>query len=234
MHYKLTDEIIKLSVSSYWNDAKLEWNFEYAYQSEEPQTCLCGHYPIRNICVIRNQDNSNETEVGNCCINKFLGIEEGNKIFTSISRLKEDITKSMSAEVLDYLNENGSVVSAAGLFRMSCMKNPTTSVDETWNVSLGAKMQELKPGTYQMNTDNNNADIGGYYNYVVSKTGYTSTSGSIIISKVVAGQTVGNSVGAGNDYYIDGSFEMTLVDTETPPNSVTITGTFSGINIKTN
>ncbi|WP_051931188.1 hypothetical protein [Gillisia sp. Hel_I_29] len=103
MHFKLTDEIIKLSESDLWNSAKMEWNFEYAYQSEDLQTCLCGHYPIKNICVIENTINKNSTEVGNCCVNKFLGIEEGNKIFVSIKRLKIDPEKSMSPEVLDYL-----------------------------------------------------------------------------------------------------------------------------------
>jgi hypothetical protein len=103
MHYKLTSEIIKLSESAYWDSAKNEWNFEYAYYSEELQTCLCGHYPIKNICVLKNIENNSQTEVGNCCVNKFLGIDEGNKIFTSIKRLKEDSTKSMSPEVLEYL-----------------------------------------------------------------------------------------------------------------------------------
>lgn len=103
MHFKLTEEILKLSDSRYWDSAKIEWNFENAYYSEELQTCLCGHFPIRNICVIKNTKNKNIIEVGNCCINKFLGIDDGNKIFISIKRLKEDLTKSMSVEVLDYL-----------------------------------------------------------------------------------------------------------------------------------
>ncbi len=103
MHFKLTEEILKLSNSKFWESAKHEWNFEYAYCSDELQTCLCGHYPIKNICVIKNGNNKNVTEVGNCCINKFLRIEDGNKIFISIKRLKEDLSKSMSAEVLDYL-----------------------------------------------------------------------------------------------------------------------------------
>lgn len=103
MHYKLTQEIIKLSESDYWHSAKNEWNFEYAYYSDELQRCLCGHYPIKNVCVIKNTINNRHTEVGNCCVNKFLGIDEGNKIFTSIKRLKEDPTKSMSPEVLEYL-----------------------------------------------------------------------------------------------------------------------------------
>jgi len=103
MEYKLIEEIIKRSNSKEWVTAKLEWNFEYAYQSEEFQTCLCGHYPISNICIIKNLKNNSETEVGNCCVNKFLGIDDGTKIFNSIARLKEDIEKSMSAEVIEYL-----------------------------------------------------------------------------------------------------------------------------------
>ncbi|WBX72941.1 hypothetical protein PG913_08505 [Tenacibaculum pacificus] len=101
----MTEEIIKLSNSDIWSSAKLEWNFEYAYYSEELQRCLCGHYPIKNVCVIKNSDNKNETEVGNCCVNKFLGIEDGNKIFTSIKKLKIDKSKSMSPEVLEYLRK---------------------------------------------------------------------------------------------------------------------------------
>ncbi|HBL35081.1 MAG TPA: hypothetical protein DDZ96_14915 [Porphyromonadaceae bacterium] len=101
--YQLTQKIIELSESDYWETARREWVFEMIYVSEEPQTCLCGHFPIINICVIRNTKNENNTEVGNCCINKFLGINDGNKILPSINRLKEDLSKSMSLESLDYL-----------------------------------------------------------------------------------------------------------------------------------
>jgi len=103
MHFKLTEGIIKLSESDFWKFAKNEWAFEYAYYSDDLQRCLCGHYPIKNICVIKNNINKIQTEVGNCCVNKFLGIDDGNKIFTSIKRLKEDSTKSMSLKVLEYL-----------------------------------------------------------------------------------------------------------------------------------
>jgi hypothetical protein len=105
MHYKLTSEIINLSTAKNWDSAKQEWTFDFAYYSDSLETCLCGHYPIKNICVIKNGTNDISTEVGNCCINKFLGIDDGNKIFTSIKRLKEDISKSISAEVIDYMKE---------------------------------------------------------------------------------------------------------------------------------
>ncbi|QBO59586.1 hypothetical protein [Chryseobacterium salivictor] len=103
MHFRLAEEIINLSESKEWDFAKLEWSFEFAYYADELQKCLCGHYPIKNICVIKNQKNSFVTEVGNCCINKFLGIEDGNKIFSSIKKLKENIAASMSAEVIEYI-----------------------------------------------------------------------------------------------------------------------------------
>lgn len=38
-----------------WDEAKIEWIFTNAYQSNSPQTCLCGHHPIKNICVITNK-----------------------------------------------------------------------------------------------------------------------------------------------------------------------------------
>ena len=103
MTYQLIDEIIELSESKHWETAKLEWEFEKIYLSDTPQTCLCGHFPIVNICVIRNRKNHYQTEVGNCCINKFLDIDNGNKILISIKRLKTDDSKSMSPEALFYL-----------------------------------------------------------------------------------------------------------------------------------
>lgn len=103
MQARLSQEIIKLSNSDDWNLAKSEWDFEYAYQSEEPEECLCGHYPIKNICVIKNQENGNYTEVGKVCINNFLNIQKGNKIFDSISKLKTNPKSSISKTALEYL-----------------------------------------------------------------------------------------------------------------------------------
>ena len=61
MHYKLTKEIVKLSNSKYWDTAKNEWNFEYAYYSEELQmhipvilTPHSGHIDPLLILVLKN------------------------------------------------------------------------------------------------------------------------------------------------------------------------------------
>lgn len=106
MHYKLSQEIIGMSVAGNWEDAKQEWSYEYIY--EEPgETCLCGHHPIKNVCVISNVKNGNVAEVGNCCVKKFLGIEVGELILANISKLKKDKTKGLSKEIIHYLYDKG-------------------------------------------------------------------------------------------------------------------------------
>ncbi|MBT0813019.1 hypothetical protein KIH41_17155 [Litoribacter ruber] len=103
MHYKLSEEIIKRSISGTWDEAKLEWYFDSAYKSPTPQTCLCGHNPIINICTIINKKNHTQVDVGNCCVTKFMGIKDGKKVFDSITRLNKDIKKSLSPEVIEFL-----------------------------------------------------------------------------------------------------------------------------------
>ena len=68
---KLKEEITDLSNSNNWDDAKTEWKLSTAYYSKEPDRCLCGHYPIKNICIIENCKNGNNATVGNCCVNYF-------------------------------------------------------------------------------------------------------------------------------------------------------------------
>jgi hypothetical protein len=101
--YKLFNEIVSLSNSDTWDIAKNEWAFDSVYESEEPQTCLCGHFPVVNICVIRNTVNNNITEVGNCCVKKFFNISDGDAIIASIKKLKKEISRSISIEALNYI-----------------------------------------------------------------------------------------------------------------------------------
>ena len=59
--YKLTNEIIGLSQSKVWDTAKLEWSLSQIYEADEPERCLCGHFPIIEICILQNKFNSKET-----------------------------------------------------------------------------------------------------------------------------------------------------------------------------
>jgi hypothetical protein len=127
MHLKLLGGVIELSNSKRWVLAKLEWGFDYAYYSLSDQRCLCGHYPIRQIGVIRNLSHYNIAEMGNCCVNKFLGTSEANKIFSSISRLNKNLSRSMSEEALRYLRHKDQVSSYEfGFYRDTLRKRKLT------------------------------------------------------------------------------------------------------------
>ena len=104
--YKLTQEIIALSVSRNWDVAKLEWKLHEIYEANEPKTCLCGHFPIIEICVLSNTKNFNQAVVGNCCVKKFIGLPS-DKIFQAIKRVRKDNEKSLNAEAIDHAYEKG-------------------------------------------------------------------------------------------------------------------------------
>lgn len=158
MHYKLIEEIIDLSAANIWDFAKLEWEFTSAYYSDEEQRCLCGHYPIRNICVIKNKKNSAITEVGNCCINKFLGIDEGNKIFTSIKRIKEKIKGSMSAEVLEYIYSKNAISEYEYKFYKSIFRRTSMSLKQ-WDIKEKINQKFLDFTSYERNSHFNKINL---------------------------------------------------------------------------
>lgn len=109
--FKLIKEIIELSESKIWLMAKEEWSLNYIEKidlsdGEEPETCLCGHFPIIELCHIRNKINNREAVVGNVCVTKFMGINS-DSLFTSIRRISSDNSKSISDELAIYAKDHG-------------------------------------------------------------------------------------------------------------------------------
>lgn len=102
--YRLTAEILARSSASIWDEAKLEWALHEVYEAEEPETCLCGHFPIIELCVIANQKIGGFATVGNCCVKKFIGLPS-DKIFQAVKRIRKDSSKSLNAEALTYAFE---------------------------------------------------------------------------------------------------------------------------------
>lgn len=99
--YKLSREIVVLSVADTWDRAKLEWELEDIYHEDEPDTCLCGHFPINELCYLRNTANGNRALVGNVCVKKFLGLPS-DKIFDAINRITKDSSKALNAEAIEH------------------------------------------------------------------------------------------------------------------------------------
>lgn len=107
MEYKLIQEILAKSVSKNWDMAKTEWNLDgisYIKPPEEPYTCLCGHYPIRELCYIKNSYTGTILTVGNCCIDKFTGLNS-KKYFDSLKRVKKDLSNPFNADFIRLMYE---------------------------------------------------------------------------------------------------------------------------------
>ncbi|MCP4394605.1 MAG: hypothetical protein GY804_10115 [Alphaproteobacteria bacterium] len=104
--FKLAQGIITISEANSWDEAKLEWDLFGIYRTEEPETCLCGHYPIIEVCELINKKNGNRTIVGNVCVNRFLGLPS-NIIFQAIRRVKKDNSKSLNSETIDHAYNKG-------------------------------------------------------------------------------------------------------------------------------
>ncbi len=96
--YLLTTELMKLSSASKWDEAKLEWDVSNIERVEEFETCLCGHFPIIEVCTIYNEKTRKEARVGNCCVKKFN--EKSDKIFKAVGRVKKDPEKAVNSETL--------------------------------------------------------------------------------------------------------------------------------------
>lgn len=102
---------------------------------------------------------------------------------------------------------------------------------EKWSITLGVGANSVTTGTFQMNQTQTSF---GSYNDQNTGEGYLSTDGSVTITKAELFQGVGGSIGAADDYFIDGTFTMNCVDNSNPPKEITVTGSFSGVNIKDN
>jgi hypothetical protein len=137
--YQLTTELLKLSQSQKWDEAKLEWELIDIERMEEPETCLCGHYPILEICLIKNGKTNNESRVGNCCVKKFNN--KSDKIFRSVAKIRKDIEKSVNAETLELAIKNRWISANEYKFYMDILRKRNLSDKQlAWKKSINQKI----------------------------------------------------------------------------------------------
>lgn len=104
--YKLTAEILDRSESIVWDAAKLEWELDHIYEADESERCLCGHFPIIEICILKNKVNRKTAIVGNCCVKKFIGLPS-DKIFQAVKRVRKNEEKALNSEAIQHAYQNG-------------------------------------------------------------------------------------------------------------------------------
>lgn len=137
--FQLTKELILLSQETTWDKAKLEWSLFDIEKVTESETCLCGHYPISEICIIQNSTNGNFARVGNCCVKKF--IEQSDKVFQAVKRIKNDETRSLNAEALNFTYEKGFINTKEKDFYFDIMRKRSLSTkQQSWKVAINQKV----------------------------------------------------------------------------------------------
>jgi len=104
----LRAEILSQSFSPEWDTAVQEWELIEVFINYQTQTCLCTHKPIKEICVLSHRQHRGRVEIGNCCVNRFLGIPSGT-IFDAIKRVMDDNTKPLNEAAVTFFAERGVV-----------------------------------------------------------------------------------------------------------------------------
>jgi len=100
----LSTEILRRSRATDWVTACREWVLIDIYEADQPETCLCQHYPIIEICVIKNIITNAVTEVGNVCVKRFMGIRS-DLIFSALKRIRKDVTKALSEDAIAFFHQ---------------------------------------------------------------------------------------------------------------------------------
>jgi hypothetical protein len=106
--YQLVEEIIARSVADTWHEAKREWELVHIFFADpkEPGTCLCGHNPIVEHCILLNRENGNKAIVGNVCVTRFMGIPV-ERLFTPLRRITKNRAAALNAEAIEYAYGKG-------------------------------------------------------------------------------------------------------------------------------
>jgi hypothetical protein len=123
---RLREAILARSHATDWETARKEWGLVTIFEADEPETCLCGHHPIMEICEISNRLTKGHAEVGNCCVKRFLGLRS-DLIFTGLKRIRKDIDKSLNADSITYFREKAVLNDWEYAFLQSTMRKKILS-----------------------------------------------------------------------------------------------------------
>lgn len=126
---QLKAAILALSQARDWEVARKEWTLVGVHDADEPETCLCGHFPIIEICEIRNRVTGRHAEVGNRCVRRFLGFRS-DLIFAGVKRIRRDLTKSLNADAIAFFRERGLLSAWEYTFSESTLKKRLLSATQ--------------------------------------------------------------------------------------------------------
>ncbi len=137
---QLITAILGLSTSDIWAEAKREWKLSTVYFADDYETCLCGHFPIREVCVISNRSSQATAHVGNCCVANFLGLPS-KAIFASLRRVLVSPEKSLAPELVEIAREKSWISAKDYDFYIDIMRMRKLSVKQAqWKRAINQRV----------------------------------------------------------------------------------------------
>lgn len=123
---ELKREILARSRATDWELAKKEWRLIAISEADEPERCLCSHFPIIELCNISNRITGVTVDVGNVCVKRFLGFRS-DLIFASLKRIRKDIQASVGADATAFFYDQGIINDWEYRFQQSTMRKRNLS-----------------------------------------------------------------------------------------------------------
>jgi hypothetical protein len=106
--WRLVEAVVDRSIADNWHHAKIEWELVSVCFSDpdEPGTCLCGHTPIIELCLLCNRENGNTAVVGNHCVRRFLDLPS-EAIFRGLRRIARDPQRALGSAAIQFADRRG-------------------------------------------------------------------------------------------------------------------------------
>ena len=137
---RLREEILARSVEKTWEHARPEWSLAHIEFAEEPRTCLCGHYPIIELCYLGNRLNHEEALVGNVCVTRFFDLGS-HLVFDGLRRVLLDATRPLNAAATAFAAERGWVTAwEVGFLGNTVRKRQLSSRQEATRVKINTAL----------------------------------------------------------------------------------------------
>jgi hypothetical protein len=118
---QLKAAVLASSHAADWDIAKKEWRLIAISEAHEPETCICGHFPIIELCTIFNASTRSSLDVGNVCVKRFLGFRS-DLIFQSLKRVRADQDKAIGPDATAFFYERGVINDWEYKFQQSTMR----------------------------------------------------------------------------------------------------------------
>lgn len=134
----LCKEIKERSKSSEWESAKLEWNVIDMEYVDEPETCLCGHFPIVEVFTLENKYTGENIRIGNVCVNKFIC---KNKAFDGYKRILKSKMASATMDLLKFARDKKVITVKDYEFYVSIIRKRVLSERQyKWKVDINLRI----------------------------------------------------------------------------------------------